>query len=217
MIDEFNILIIDDDPLMGLHLENFNTTLGFKFFSQKNNYGSFVVDHSLDIHLILYNLPRSPNSLENIKNILDQRKKTPIILLVDFDRIPKMNRMKEETNLIEIIKKPINYEELFKKIEGIAGKDPLKDIEDTAFVVDIGRKGSSHLLLGNSQKITEIRTVMEQVSKTDITVLIGGESGTGKELVARTIYNFSLRSNRPFIKVLCAAIPEGLLESELFG
>jgi transcriptional regulator with PAS, ATPase and Fis domain len=63
----------------------------------------------------------------------------------------------------------------------------------------------------------EIMMIINQVAPTNIKVLIRGESGTGKELVARTLYARSLRKDKPFIKVLCAALPEGLLESELFG
>jgi two-component system response regulator AtoC len=62
-----------------------------------------------------------------------------------------------------------------------------------------------------------IRAVIEQISDTDVTVLIQGESGTGKEVVARTLHEISSRAERPFVKVNCAALPEELLESELFG
>ena len=73
------------------------------------------------------------------------------------------------------------------------------------------------LLLGNSRRITDIKNIIRRVSQPDITVLLRGESGTGKELAAQAIYRHSHRKNKPFVKVLCAAIPEGLLESELFG
>ena len=70
---------------------------------------------------------------------------------------------------------------------------------------------------GNSEKMRGIATVIEQVSDSDVTVLIRGESGVGKELVARAIHQRSTRRNRPFVKVNCAALPAELLESELFG
>lgn len=75
----------------------------------------------------------------------------------------------------------------------------------------------SPLIFGKSEKMKEIQKVIDQVANTDITVLIRGESGTGKELVAREICSRSLRKDKPFIKVNCAAIPSELLESELFG
>ena len=73
------------------------------------------------------------------------------------------------------------------------------------------------LIFGQSEKMREVQKIIDQVSNTDITVLIRGESGTGKELVAREICARSTRRNKPFVKVNCAAIPSGLLESELFG
>ena len=70
---------------------------------------------------------------------------------------------------------------------------------------------------GNSGKMHEVFSLIESVSPTDATVLIRGESGVGKELVAEAIHSNSLRKNKPFIKVNCAALPESLIESELFG
>jgi two-component system response regulator AtoC len=73
------------------------------------------------------------------------------------------------------------------------------------------------MLFGNSEKMNEVRDLIDRVSDTDVTVLIRGESGTGKELVARALHAQSLRKDKPFVKVNCAALPTELLESELFG
>jgi two-component system, NtrC family, response regulator AtoC len=72
-------------------------------------------------------------------------------------------------------------------------------------------------LFGNSERMAEVRDLIERVSDTDVTVLIRGESGTGKELVAHALHERSLRRDKPFVKVNCAALPTELLESELFG
>jgi DNA-binding NtrC family response regulator len=74
-----------------------------------------------------------------------------------------------------------------------------------------------HMLLGSSIQIKEINETIKQVAPTGVSVLITGESGVGKEVVANAIHNFSNRKNKPFIIVNCGAIPEGIIESELFG
>jgi len=79
------------------------------------------------------------------------------------------------------------------------------------------RQGQHTLLFGSSERMVEVRDLIERVADTDVTVLIRGESGTGKELVARAISAASPRHDKPFVKVNCAALPTELLESELFG
>jgi two-component system, NtrC family, response regulator AtoC len=73
------------------------------------------------------------------------------------------------------------------------------------------------MLFGHSERMAEVQDLIERVADTDVTVLVRGESGTGKELVARALYASSLRRDKPFVKVNCAALPTELLESELFG
>ena len=73
------------------------------------------------------------------------------------------------------------------------------------------------LLLGRSEKMAAVRSLVERVADSDVTVLVRGETGTGKELVARGLRWYSMRRDRPFVKVNCAALPADLLESELFG
>ena len=78
-------------------------------------------------------------------------------------------------------------------------------------------QSKSNMLFGNSERMAEVQDLIARVADTDVTVLVRGESGTGKELVARALYASSLRRDKPFVKVNCAALPTELLESELFG
>ena len=100
------------------------------------------------------------------------------------------------------IKKAIEKSRLVTELSEL--RQQLSDDEDRA-------------VWGNSEKMRGIATVIEQVSDSDVTVLLRGESGVGKELVARAIHQRANRRNRPFVKVNCAALPAELLESELFG
>jgi nitrogen regulation protein NR(I) len=96
---------------------------------------------------------------------------------------------------------------------------PLRKLmkEELTYAPLAAPEGEEERIVGSSPKMQEIYKMIGQVAPSDVTVLLRGESGTGKELIARAIYHHSLRSNRPFLPVNCAAIPDTLLESELFG
>ncbi len=79
-----------------------------------------------------------------------------------------------------------------------------------------GTEGSSDLI-GDGEKMRQVKQLIAKVAPTDSTVLILGETGTGKELVARAVHNRSLRGDKPFVPINCGALPENLIESELFG
>ena len=89
--------------------------------------------------------------------------------------------------------------------------------ENTRLQKELKAKFQPDNMVGNSQAMQEVFDLMSQVSGSDATVLIRGESGTGKELVAQAIHYNSLRADKPFIKINCAALPESVIESELFG
>jgi nitrogen regulation protein NR(I) len=89
--------------------------------------------------------------------------------------------------------------------------------EEVTYSPLLSEEGEENRIIGSSPKMQEIYKLIGQVAPSDVTVLLRGESGTGKELFARAIYHHSLRSSQPFLPVNCAAIPDTLLESELFG
>jgi len=89
--------------------------------------------------------------------------------------------------------------------------------ENVVLKEQLEKKSGVHGIIGISKQIQQVLSTIKQVASTDATVLIRGESGTGKELVANAIHSLSRRADKPFIKVNCPAIPETLIESELFG
>lgn len=117
------------------------------------------------------------------------------------------------------IRTPINYVEFKNKLLSHLKRENDKSyISDSVpFIVDPDTDYIESLILGQSKRIMEVKNIIKRVAETDVTVLLRGESGTGKELAAQALYRCSKRRKKPFVKVLCAAIPEGLLESELFG
>jgi len=116
----------------------------------------------------------------------------------------------------DFFSKPVDLEHLRVVIERAASISLLEQ-ENSRLVSELARQRSFENIIGDSAKMHEVYKVIKTVSQTDYTVLITGESGTGKELVAKAIHASSQRSNRAFITINCGAIPEILLESELFG
>ena len=116
----------------------------------------------------------------------------------------------------DYLTKPINLDELRLKVRGALEKQKLAlRVEDLEQQLD-DRYGLDNTI-GTSDKIRRVYEMVRQVAPSRSTVLITGESGTGKELVARAIHRDNPRRNGPFVPLNCSAVPEGLLESELFG
>lgn len=123
-----------------------------------------------------------------------------LIVLADPGQV---RRLEADAPTLRVVTKP-DLLELRRQIGVLAPNDALADLN----LPD---------LLGHSSRLEEVKAIVQRVAGTDVTILVRGESGTGKELVARAIHEASLRRNKPYVTVLCPAIPEGLLESELFG
>lgn len=120
-----------------------------------------------------------------------------------YDYIEKPFDLEE---FVMIVKRAVNYSELLEEIKRLR-----KKINDDVFSIQ------DQELISRSPKMQEIFKVIGRVAPTDTTILIQGESGTGKELIANAIQRHSARRDKPFIKVNCGALPETLLESEIFG
>ena len=137
--------------------------------------------------------------------------KIPIIFITGHGDIPTSVRA-IKAGALEFLTKPVNREDLLHAIQQAIARD------HTARQPN-GDTGTHNFeeIVGTSAALTAVLKQVEVVAPTESTVLILGETGTGKELIARAIHTASSRSRRPFVKLNCAAIPTGLLESELFG
>ncbi len=104
-----------------------------------------------------------------------------------------------------------------RAFEQTGSNHPGEDLPEGAGPAVAGRKSAIGAVIGNSQAIREVKELIKKVARTDANILIYGESGTGKELVARAIHDESDRTGQPFLPIDCVALPDSLLESELFG
>jgi DNA-binding NtrC family response regulator len=152
----------------------------------------------------------------------------PIVFLTGHGDIPMTVRA-IRAGALEFLTKPIDEEDLLDAIRrGIAGYHALQqprpnstpdsvEREDLYLEEEIRSTADFEGIVGQSSAIRQVLQLVETVATSDSTVLLLGETGTGKELIARAIHNRSRRKDRTFVKLNCAAIPSGLLESELFG
>jgi DNA-binding NtrC family response regulator len=209
------ILIIDDDDQLRMSFEKLLLEEGYEVKSAASGEaGLKVISSDLpDLVILDMRLP-GMNGLETFQAIHQIEFKLPVVIMTAFGTTETAI---EATKLgaFDYILKPFEIPEMLLVI-----KEALKAGRFMRSPVDMDVSpdhASRDAIIGKSKLMQEVYKAIGRVAPTDATVLIRGESGTGKELVARAIYQYSNRSNMPFLVINCVAIPETLLESELFG
>ena len=143
---------------------------------------------------------------------------TPVLIMTSYASLRSaVDAMK--LGAVDYIAKPFDHDEMLQAVTRILSKGKMSSETPVAVVGDASPdpEGSSTGIIGSCEPMQLLFRKISKVAPTDATVLIQGESGTGKELVARALHSQSRRANNPLISVNCAAIPETLIESELFG
>ena len=155
------------------------------------------------------------NGLELLKEIKAQSSSTAVIMMTAYaSNKSAIEAMK--LGAYNYISKPFNVEELTVVAAGALEKTGLEE-ENVYLRHELERKYQFSNIIGHSPRMQEVFSLIERVAKTTSTVLISGESGTGKELIARAVHYSGPRSQNHFLSINCGAMPENLLESELFG
>ncbi|MCG3149843.1 MAG: Regulatory protein AtoC [Verrucomicrobiae bacterium] len=215
------ILIVDDDPCMLVVLTELLRTWQHTVLAAPAPARALELVKTKAPDLVITDIEMpdgKPAGLKLLSEIKDHDRTIPVIVVTGQgtkERAVTALRAGAQ----DFIEKPFHLDELGKRIENALlqrlGMRALE--ENVALKKQLTDKFQIDNIVGNSQPMQNVYRLIRRVADTDVTVLILGESGTGKELVAKALHHTSRRAARPFIAVNCAAMPEHLLESELFG
>jgi two-component system response regulator AtoC len=216
MSKETTILVIDDELEICNYLKTLITQFGYRAEIATNGKdGLEVLRQTRPALVILDVVMPDMDGLEVLKKIRSDGVNTSVVMLSGHRQTSTVvGAMK--LGAVDFLNKPFDPDELEITINKVFEKRELIS-EVQRLKKQVSDQNGNQLLFGNSEKMAAIKEIIDQVSDTDITVLIRGESGTGKGLIARFIYKNSSRRDQHFVKVNCAALPGELLESELFG
>jgi DNA-binding NtrC family response regulator len=210
------ILVVDDEAGMRRSLAIMLRREGYEVAEASG--GKEALDQFGDdvLDLVIADLRMTPVSgLDVLRAVKQTTPDLEVILMTGYGTVETaVEAMK--LGAFDFITKPFQHEEILLRVRNALEKRRLArefNLLRSEVVSAFGLKG----IIGNSAAMRELLNVLPRVAQTDSTVLLTGESGTGKELVARAINAASRRANRPFVSVSCAALPEPLLENELFG
>jgi two-component system response regulator PilR (NtrC family) len=210
------LLIVDDEASIRDMLAFFFHKRGFEVMTASNftEGQTSVLRSTPDLVLCDIKMPDG-NGLDLLKKIKAESPKTPVIMITAHtstaDAIDAM-----KAGAVDYIAKPFNVEELGLIVDRALGEKQLRD-ENVYLKQELAAKYTFANIIGKGSRMQEIFRTIERIAKVSSTVLLTGESGTGKELIARAIHYTSIRKDRKFVSINCGALPEPLLESELFG
>ena len=218
------VFVVDDDKSVreglrnlirsaGLNVQTFATAQEFLTNQRPDGLSCLVLDVQLP----------GLSGLDLQQELAKADAQIPIIFITGYGDIPMTVRAMR-AGAIEFLTKPFRDEDLLNAVQQAIERDrqieQIKnklDEEKLCLTDQVRSEISFEEIIGQSGALRRVLKEVETVASTDSTVLISGETGTGKELIARAIHNLSPRSSNPFVKLNCAAIPTGLLESEIFG
>ena len=216
MNESIRILVVDDEPSQRELVSGYLKKQGYEVFIAASGDQALELFRRQPVELILTD-QRMPNlsGLDLLKAARAINPETQGVVMTAFGNVETaVDAMK--SGAADYLTKPLHLEELRQKIQRIAEQHRLY-AENRALREELQSRHRIEGIIGESGQMIEVISLVQRVAPSEATVLIRGESGTGKELIAKAIHYASPRAARPLVRVNCAALPENLLESELFG
>jgi two-component system response regulator HydG len=211
-----SVLVVDDDTAHRTMLQTLMTGWGYTIHEADD--GSTAVErvHERPFDLVLMDIRMiKVSGLEALRQVKAFNPAIPVIIMTAYSSVETAVEALKN-GAYDYLTKPLDFDELRLTMERAMDHVQLKE-ENRQLRERLGVHFDRQNLIGRSSAMMHVLETVEQVAPTEATVLITGESGTGKELIASALHANSLRKEKPFIKINCAAITETLLESELFG
>jgi DNA-binding NtrC family response regulator len=210
------ILIVDDDRAQSHFLSAHLSRRGFDVSTASTGDEAVRMFRVFDPTMVLLDADaRGMEGMETLER-LKQIKPDVSIVMTATSPTPELIFRASKLGADDFLSKPVDLPALDQRmahlLEGLRLNSEVTQLRD-----QVRKQSDFSMLFGTSPRMEDVKNTIEQVADTNATVLIRGESGTGKEVVARMVFSHSLRRDKPFVKVNCAAIPHELLESELFG
>ncbi|MCK5913772.1 MAG: sigma-54-dependent Fis family transcriptional regulator, partial [Desulfuromusa sp.] len=214
--NKYKILVVDDENSLremlsillqreGYQVENAADGAAALVMIQENNYDLIISD---------IQMPRM-TGIELLRQLREADNDVTVLMITAFSSTEEaVEAMK--LGAYDYITKPFKNDEIRLVIKNALEREHLQQ-ENRQLKQQLGQRFSFKSLVGRSPVMAKLITLLERVAPSQVNVLITGESGTGKELVAKALHQNSERKKHPFVPINCGAIPENLLESELFG
>lgn len=216
MENSFSILVVDDEPPQLELIGGFLKKQGFEVALAESGERALQRFRQESFDLVLTD-QRMPNlsGLDLVKAVRAVNPETAVIIMTAYGSIETaVDAIK--AGATDYLTKPLNLDELLHRIEKVREHQRLLS-ENRDLREELRERHRIEGIIGESGRMLEVFSLVRRVASSEATVLIRGESGTGKELIAKAIHYASPRASGPLVKVNCAALPETLLESELFG
>jgi len=214
--DKATIIVVDDDPEMANVLRDVLAEAGYRALSAGSGAGALMLVKEQDPDLLITDLRMSGMSGHQLQLELKRvAPNLPVIIITAFGSIPTaIESMK--LGAFDYLTKPFGNDELLLIVSRALDDFQLRQ-EVRRLRGELARSYGLPNIIAADPKMIAVLDLIEQIADSPASVLITGESGTGKDLIARALHFSSSRRNGPFIPINCAAIPENLIESELFG